>query len=281
LDSLSVRDTHGPIQTMIFATPANSNRLALSAQAAYLVFGFGADSGLVDESGQPLWNDENFIFQRSASSGTQALLGAAIGVPPARFRGKPHKSSDEMAADLQDAGADAASAAKAIGILAADYVDSKNLRAQLRTLAFQDTHQACAVYPDSTATAHDKQNVRDGHYPLWGPLHLLYRVAADGSPANPATRQHVLDVVGYLAGSKALPNGVNLLDVYAQSGLVPECAMRVTRSKDGGNLAPFTASSPCGCSFELKASGATSCRPCNVQGDCAADETCSLGYCER
>jgi len=89
------------------------------------------------------------------------------------------------------------------------------------------------------------------------------------------------DIVGYLSGTKALPNGVKLLDVYAQSGLVPECAMRVKRSKDGGNLTPSRPSSPCACVFELKATGATSCQPCTVQGDCGKGEACSQGYCEK
>jgi hypothetical protein len=141
--------------------------------------------------------------------------------------------------------------------------------------------QHCAVFPDSTATARDKRNVRDGHYSLWGPLHLLYKVDDHGAPANPDIRQGLTDVVGYLAGTKALRNGVRLIDVYAQSGLVPECAMRVGRTKDGGNITPRLSASPCGCLFEARTTGSTSCSSCVVQGDCRAGETCSQGYCER
>ncbi|MFZ5892736.1 MAG: hypothetical protein ACOY0T_16880 [Myxococcota bacterium] len=280
-DALSVRDAHGPIQTMAFVVPSNSKQFEISAQAAYLAFGFGKDAGILDANGGgPIWNDETLLFQRSASSGTQALLGAAIGVPPARFKGKPHKTSDEVAASLQNATASAADADKALGILAADYLVSNPLL-QIRPLAFQDSKQVCAVYPDSGEKTRDKRNVRDGHYPLWGPLHLLYRVDSAGNPLNPANRQRVLDIVGYLAGSKTLPNGVSLLDVYAQNGLVPECAMRVTRTKDGGNLLPFRPAAPCGCSFERRATGSTQCTPCTVQGECQPGETCSLGYCEH
>jgi len=155
------------------------------------------------------------------------------------------------------------------------------LRAQIRMLAYQDTAQHCAVFPDSNSTAHDKRNVRDGHYPLWGPLHLLLRVDGQGNPLNAANRQAVTDIIGYLSGTKALPNKVQLIDLYAQSGLVPECAMRVTRSKDGGNIFPYQPSSPCSCLFDLKAVGSTSCAECKVQGDCASGQTCSQGYCER
>jgi len=282
LDGLRIRDAHGPIQTMAFAVPTNSSHTEISAQAAYFVFGFGAEGGVLDPAASsPIWNDEALILQRSATSGTQALLASAIGVPPGRWKGKTHKTSDDVAAALQAAAGDEESARRAIGILAADYIDTKNLRAQIRMLAYQDTRQSCAVFPDSTASARDKQNVRDGHYPLWGPLHLLYKVDRSGNPLNEANRQAVTDIVGYLSGTKALPNGVKLLDVYAQSGLIPECAMRVTRTSDGRAITPRRPANPCSCVFEARATGSTRCKACTVQGDCAADEGCSQGYCEK
>jgi hypothetical protein len=281
LDALQIRDAHGPIQTMTFAVPANSAYSEISAQAAYFVFGFGKNGGVLDPSGMtPIWNNESYLFQRSASSGTQAMLAAAIGVPATAWLGKSHKTSDDVAADIQAAGQNQDTASQAIGILAADYIDSKNLRAQVRVLAFQDSSQTCAVFPDSTSSAHDKRNVRDGHYPVWGPLHLLLKVDQFGNPINVANRQAVTDIVGYLSGTKVLPNGVQLIDVYAQSGLIPECAMHVTRAKDGGNIQPYAPASPCSCVFEEKATGSTSCTPCIVQGDCATGQTCSQGYCE-
>jgi ABC-type phosphate transport system substrate-binding protein len=280
IESKSIRDAHGPIQTMTFAVPTNSPFSEISAQAAYFVFGFGAGGGVLDSSLDPIWYDEAYIFQRSATSGTQAMLASAIGVPSGSWKGKLHKTSDEVSADLQAAASSEETARKAVGILAADYIDTKNLRAQIRMLAYQDTHQPCAVSPDSTPTAKDKRNVRDGHYPIWSPLHLLYRIDQSGNPLHEENRQQVVDIIGYLSGTKPLPNGVKLLDVYAQSGLVPECAMQVKRSSDGGNVTPHRPSSPCSCAFELKATGATSCEPCDVQGDCSGATTCSQGYCE-
>ncbi len=281
LDALQVRDAHGPIQTMTFAVPTNSAYSEISAQAAFFAFGFGSDGGLRDSSGKlAIWNDENYLFKRSATSGTQAMLAAAIGVPASLWKGKAHKASSDVAASLQAAAQKQATANAALGILAADYIDTNNLRAQIRMLAFQDTDQRCAVYPDSSSTAKDKRNVRDGHYPVWGPLHLLVRVDGQGKPLNAANRQAVTDIIGYLSGTKALPNDVQLIDLYAQSGLVPECAMHVTRSKDGGNIFPYQPTSPCSCLFDLKATGSTNCTACKVQGDCASGETCSQGYCE-
>jgi hypothetical protein len=282
LEALKIRDAHGPIQTMTFAVPSNSKYREISQQAAYLVFGFGKDGQVLDVTGQnAIWSDETSLLQRSASSGTQAMLAAAIGVPPALWKGKSNKSSDDVASLLQAGSATQSAADATLGILGADYIDSRNLRAQIRMLAYQDSHQNCAVTPDSSDTAKDKRNVRDGHYPIWGPLHLLYKVNDNGEPQNAAIRQPLLDVVGYLSGAKALPNGVNLIDVYAQSGLVPECAMRVTRGADGGEVKPTRPQNPCGCLFEKKATGSTDCQPCKVQGDCAAGQTCSQGYCEQ
>ncbi|MGC4067129.1 MAG: hypothetical protein QM784_21315 [Polyangiaceae bacterium] len=280
LEAQQVKDAHGPIQTMAFVTPTTSRYGEISAQAAYFVFGFGAEGQVYDPMGAvPIWNDESQIFIRGATSGTQALLASAVGVPTARWRGTVVGSSDDLAAALLNAAGNAESATKSLGILAADYVDSKNLRGMLRVLAFQDTHQLCAYFPDSTAGARDKRNVRDGHYPLFGPMHLLYRVDATGLPANAQNRQVTLDILGYLSGTKPLPSGVPLLGLFAQNGLVPECAMRVTRTKDGGNLTAFSPSSPCSCAFEA-ATGTTDCKTCKVQGDCGSNEICSLGYCE-
>ncbi|HYQ15774.1 MAG TPA: hypothetical protein VEQ58_08455 [Polyangiaceae bacterium] len=282
LETQRIRDAHGPIQTMTFAVAINSKYREISQQAAYMLFGFGKDGGVLDEEGKhAIWNDENGILQRGPSSGTQAMLAAAIGVPSERWKGKLFKSSDDIAAALQAASATQAEADATIGIIGADYIDSRNLRAQIRVLAYQDSSQACAVSPDSTDTAKDKRNVRDGHYPIWGPLHLLYKVNGQGEPANAGIRDTLLNIVGYLSGSKALPNGVSLIDVYAQSGLVPECAMRVARVADGGAIVPTSPAAPCSCLFEKKATGSTACRSCKVLGDCSAGQTCSRGYCEQ
>lgn len=282
LEAIQVRDSHGPIQTMGFAVPANASQSSISAQAAYFVYGFGSSGGVLDATGTaPVWNDEAYILQRSPASGTQAMIAASIGVPTSAWKGKPSKSSDDVAAALQAATSSQAAADKTIGILAADYIDSKNLRAQIRMLAFQDTSQPCAMYPDSTTSARDKRNVRDGHYPIWGPLHILYKVNASGEPLNPANRQPILDIVGYMSGTKPLPNGIKLIDLYAQSGLIPECAMHVSRQHDGGSIVPYSPTNPCSCLFEFKATGSTGCLPCTVQGDCASGATCSLGYCEK
>jgi hypothetical protein len=280
LDARQVRDAHGPIQIMTFAVPATSKYDAISAEAAYFVFGFGAAGGVRDASGaNPVWNNEDYIFKRSATSGTQAMLAAAIGVPAGVWKGKGHKSSGEVTGDIQLAGQKQDTSNLAIGIVASDWIKSNSLEGSVKVLAFQDTGQHCAVYPGSTSGSGDKQNVRDGHYPLWSPLHLLVRVDSLGNPINPANRQAVTDILGYLSGTKALPSGTPLIGLYAASGLVPECAMHVTRTKDGGNILPYKPSNPCSCLFD-KLVSTTTCSECTVQGNCKAGETCAQGYCE-
>ena len=45
--------------------------------------------------------------------------------------------------------------------------------ARTGALAFQANGQTKAYYADSTSGARDRQNVRDGHYPIWGPVHFF------------------------------------------------------------------------------------------------------------
>lgn len=281
-EAKGVRDTLGPIQTMAFVVPASSPERSLSAAAAYFTYGFGSDGGVLAEAGSgTAFPNEERILQRQASSGTQALLAAAIGVPADRWRGVPHRNSEELATNLLSALQDPEAASQSIGILGVDYLDSRDLRSQIRILAYRDTLQGCAVYPDSTATARDRRNVRDGHYPLWGPLHFLFRGDEAGQPADPRTRAELLDALAYLTGTKVLPNGVRLIDLYADSGLVPECAMRVSRSRDGGDIQPYRPLNPCACLFEERVTGQSGCARCDVQADCEGDAVCANGYCER
>jgi hypothetical protein len=263
-----VGDFYGPVQVMSFVVPSSSSQRTISADAAYLVFGFG------DASGVAPWTDARFLFQRTATSGTQAMIGAEIGVAPGRWRGTPSKTSDDVQAKLASVSAEDAD--RTLAILSADIAD--DFRGQERALAYQARGQRCGFWPDSAEGKFDRRNVRDGHYPIWGPLHLLAHVGGDGAPIGAS----VAALVGYLSGSRALPGGLDLVALYAERHVVPLCAMRVTRTSDGGPLASYAPSSPCGCAFENDATGSTDCAPCATSADCAASApTCSHGYCER
>ena len=260
-------DFYGPVQVMALVVPAASLQNTISAEGAYCAFGLG------NQSCAAPWTDETLLFQRNSSSGTQNMIARTIGVPATRWKGRSNKTSDDVRNALlqvQPSNAD-----KALGILSSDYADDN--RAQIRTLAFQSHGQNCGYWPDSTPTAADKANVRDGHYPMWGPLHLLARLGAQGTPIKEGVRT----VLGYLTGTEALPDGVNLIQLYAERHLVPVCAMHVSRTSDGGPLASFAPEQPCSCYFDALVEGHTSCAACNASSECpSATPHCSYGYCE-
>jgi hypothetical protein len=264
----NVGDFFGPIQTMALVVPGTSSQRTISAEAAYLAYGFGADSRVGP------WTDEQLLFQRGANSGTQALIASVTKVPAARWRGTLARNSDDMLAKLLAVPADKAE--RALGILSTDYTDA--YRAELKVLAFQDFGQACAVYPDSTASAYDKANVRSGQYALWGPVHFLVRV----NPSSGATTSKNAEaVVGYLNGSRQLA-GIDLVQYYALRRLVPSCAMRVTRASDGAAPQPFSPPKPCGCYFESQVAGVSACTACTSSLSCpAAAPNCNFGFCEK
>jgi hypothetical protein len=275
----SVAENFGPVQVMNFAVPQLSAQQSISLAAAYYVFGFGGQTYPV-----PPWTDPAQLQIRNANSGTQALIAAAIGVPAAQWNGNNHSTSAQVGAALVAAGqsGNQKTIDSALGILASDYLLQNSQ--SLRGLAFQDTTAGCGYYPNSTAFARDDVNARDGHYPLWGPSHFYARVdPSTNLPLKPGVSQFI----DGLNGLTALP-GLDLVAEYSSKGLIPECAMHVTRTNDGGNYTPFKAPVTCNCYFELHATGSTTCRPCRTNSDCPAGApSCNKfgpqpqqGYCD-
>ena len=107
---------------------------------------------------------------------------------------------------------------QSIGILSAEVAQDN--RSTVKVLAYQPAAQSCAVFPDSSEGANDKVNVRNGLYPIWGPLHLFIRLNGSGYPANAKAGE----VAGYLAGTRPTPPGVDLILIEAQRHAVPQCA---------------------------------------------------------
>jgi ABC-type phosphate transport system substrate-binding protein len=262
----NVADFHGPVQAMVLVVPRSSVEVAISAEAAYSIFGFGSDSGVAP------WIDESVIFRRNAESGTQSMIAAAIGVPAARWRGVATSGTEALVQALL--GVSVQRPEGALGILVANAADEN--RATLRTLAFQNFGETCAVLPDRTASSEEKENVRKGTYPIWGPLHLLSNVDANRRPTSPQVEQ----TIGYLLGNSAPLPGLDMISLEAKSHIVPQCAMRVTRSYEAGPIEPFAPSQPCGCYYEAVANGSTGCTTCTGNHECPARNICSYGYCE-
>jgi hypothetical protein len=275
----NVSDNLGPVQVMNFAVPQGSTQRSISLSAAYYVFGFGGAQYPV-----PPWTDPKQLQIRSAASGTQSMIAAAIGVPPAQWKGVGNSTSSGVGAALVSAGQSSSQTVvdSALGILASDYLLQNSQT--LRGLAVQDENATCGFFPSSTATARDAANVRNGHYPLWGPSHFYARVDPQRLPLKAGVSQFI----DGLSGVTQLP-GLDLVGEYAAKGLIPLCAMSVARSDDGGEYDPYKPSLTCNCYFDLIATGATSCTKCNTNADCsAAAPSCNKfgpapqqGYCDR
>jgi hypothetical protein len=262
-----LKTVEGPVQSFVFVVPRGTAPQAISAEEAYLVFGFGA-TGLVTP-----WLDDMFYFVRPPTKGTQVSLGATIGVPAGRWKGQ---RIDQSAAVATLVGT-SASPEKTIGILGTEVYDSAANRAALKSLAFQAYKQEAGYLPDSSPVAFDKRNVRDGHYPAWSHVFYLAPADASGTPKT-AGAQTVIDVL--TQGPRAAALGIDVIDLVARKGLVPGCAMNVRRSREGGDLSPYVADDPCGCAYEAKVGTApAACMACTDDGPCGTGR-CRHGFCE-
>jgi hypothetical protein len=266
-------DSPGPIQAMAFVVPSLSDQQSISQEAAREVFGLGGNDG-----GAAPWTDYERYYVRNKNTGTQQMIGKAIGVPPDEFWGIDRHNAQAVHADLQELNSDPAEAEQAIGIISVAVYDSD--RNNLRALAFTASGQDCAYLPDSTATSYDKRNVRDGQYPIWGPIHFF--------TANQASPQ-ALAFVNFFNGATVIRP---ILDAFINASLIPLCAMTVLRSEDQelSELVSFTPQYSCACYFlsqaQPPAPAAPSplpaeCKPCTTSSDCpAARPACNLNFCE-
>ena len=263
---VSVTDYLGPVQPMLFVVPASSQQTSISYEAAYMAFGLGGNGGKAAP-----WIDPRFFFIRNASSGTQQMLAAAIGVPAAKWWGVNRGGASQVRDQLKIV-VDPAQANSAIGILSSDVVDAD--RANLRALAYRAKGQTCGYLPDSSAIAKDKQNVRDGHYEVWGASHLFARTS-NGTPTSTAAQAFLARFV-----TPRLPP--ELIDAVIAGALIPQCAMKVTRSEELGPIASFNPPYSCGCYFDNATRGGTTCKACKDNAECGGGvrPVCNYGFCE-
>jgi hypothetical protein len=264
-----VKDLTGPIAAMTYVVPTASTQTALTAEEGYFVFGFGGAEGMV----MP-WLNVALQFIRNTGSGTQVMTSLAVGVPTAKMKGVDANGSGGV---INKVGT-STDPEPTIGILGADLYDQH--RDTLKALAFQTFGQWNAYYPDSLATSFDKKNVRDGHYFVWGPLHMLVHVNGSGTPITAGGK----NFVDWVQGTPTTPAPpFDILDITIASHVIPSCAMTVTRTTELGPLSKFSPTEPCGCYFENKANGSTSCTACTGTGagTCTgAGQQCRHGFCE-
>ncbi len=277
-DSAIAVDALAPIQAMIFVAPKTSPERAISAEAARLVFGYGGT--YENKFTAAPWTNLDHIQRRNPTSGTQNLIGEFIGVPSSKFLGVENTGTSAMISSVQMTSS--SDAAATIGILDVVNGDPTDVRVSLRVLAFQAEDQHCAFHPDSTEGKLDKHNVRDGHYALWGPIHVYSR---------PNAMTNVGNVVKYLSVEPAPDSADNeadkttseLIKIVAGGSLVPSCAMRVRRTSDGGSLLPQVPNRSCACYFDQLTTGETTCSPCATNFDCTSADapSCNFGFCEQ
>ena len=233
----------GPVQAYTLVVPRASTQVAMTSEEAYFTFGFG-NAGQVTP-----WNDETFLFIRTATKSTLLTWAALLGVPAAKWKGVRYDKSSEVL----NAVSTSTSPEKTVGLLGAEIYDGS--RATVSALAFRTRGQHLAYYPDSTPTSFDKKNVRDGHYAAWSPTVWLTRVDAQGTPTD-ARVKYIIDA---LLGNPAITPAPDFkpLDLVISKGLVPDCAMQVTRAYEAGDLSPYHPNAPCGCYFESKVGGSS------------------------
>jgi hypothetical protein len=263
VDTDSIADYPGPIQAITFVVPAASSQQAISAEAAHLVFGAGGNSGQTTP-----WIDPTKYFIRSSGTGTIQLPSRVINLAPTAWWGLDRLSAANLVASME--AIEPSDAEASIGMLSNDFADRN--RANLRELFFQQQGQTFGYLPDSTPQATDKANVRDGHYPVWGPVHLL-ATTTNGVPSQAASALITQFTVPKL--------DQGLVTAIISAGFIPDCAMQVSRTSEVGPLSAYTPPFGCSCYYDEQVNGSNSCTACTKSGDCPSDHpACNYGYCE-
>lgn len=260
----TVAGYQGPVVTFGFTVPAVSTQTAISVEAAHIIFGLGGQNP--SGTAASPWLDPAYYSIRNSGAGSTALAAELIHVPRTAFWGVDRLSTDAIRDSLNAS----AEPEESIGILSIDYADKG--RGNLRVLYLQGEGQLSGFLPDSTATSLNKANVRDGHYPLWGYVHF-YTANINGAPSAAA---------GAFVTRFSLPklDGA-LVDAMIDASLVPQCAMKVARDTEMGAFLHNPNNYQCGCHFDYRTTGKTSCSPCTTPNDCpASTPACNYGFCE-
>lgn len=301
----NVKIFDGPVQAYGFVVPEGA--LAASGgsitwEEAYWVFsGQGIAANAVPWIAEPNpAGGTPSVFIRGAATST--LLTCAANVAPSKlpaaswlgFRkdGQADRSS-EVVNGVSAASSSATLRDATIGILGVDVYETGQNRSKLDFLAFQAPGQKFGFYPDSSPASRDKRNVRDGHYVPWSYTQYITTVGEDDKPVNPLVRRVLAMMSGHdevrLVSKEGVAPAFDLdsLQVFAKKGLVPDCAMQVSREKDGGDFALYSAEAPCGCFYESVVDpelAATEewldkCVACEDDQECDSN-ACRHGFCE-
>ena len=285
----TIKDVPGPVQAYHLIVPkgdaswGGAGQGVITAGMAADIFGCGANAnGMLGTPAHAFVTGNSGIFIRGATSGTQAVVSKAIGLDLGAFVGTTPPGTGSGSDNMRNS-VSMGTAGVTIGFLAADNYDKNRGLAVavggVDALAFQAPKQNKAYFADSTFTATDKRNVRDGHYGIWGPEHFFVVVDATGMIIDAKAAAFVTAV-----------NSTDYLTALSGTGhVIPQCAMKVTKPTDGGLLSPVTPAmqpDPCGCAFEAVATGVAapaSCTACTGTDNTPCTplgKTCHHNFCE-
>jgi hypothetical protein len=301
------QDFQGPIEPFEISVPWGSSQNSISADAAYVVFGWGGQTYTVTP-----WSIPGNIWTRGDTSAVQLVVGDAINLLGDKWL---HDTGDAGLAQVLTSEstmastiASATATQTTIGILGSGTLDPlKSVTGNIKPLAFKAYSQDCGYYADSNLSTFDKINVRQGRYEIWGPEHFLTAVDGSGNPqpnpnaaSNPvtSTAANVQTVISYIThsttGNLAFPASPGLSPSEVQSVIqaessayfIPECAMQVSRTGEDGYEFSYQPKEACGCYFESLTGGGTTlssyCTTCGSSTDCTDKSypACNFGYCE-
>jgi ABC-type phosphate transport system substrate-binding protein len=276
----TLKDFPGPVQAMEFVVAkTNTGTGYLTAAEGNVLYGCGATAGI------STFTQAGGIFCRDGNSGTQIIIADNIGLAPTTPAPPICVSASGSGAVAMGVGMYATPAA-AVGFLGADVYDAN--RTTLGALAFEAVGQTKAFYADSTPSAVDRQNVRDGHYTMWGYEHMFAYVNSSGVPNN----ANAAKVINLITGAATDANVGDYVQIEGKAGTIPLCAMGVQKLNDSpGYLSAAPTAPTCTCAYVKAASGTApaSCVACGGSSDAGADaaaggctggKTCQHGFCE-
>ena len=277
-----IKEFSGPVQGLV-PIVANGNRnydvMVEELQDMYICGGPANVMG---------FSSSGFIYDYSAAGrGMRELWARGIGVANGSVLstqvGLGYNSNITAETMVTNYIAPSTSPDLTIGYTSTEYYDQ--YRGSVRGLKVRGVNQKLAYLPDFDGQSTDKINIREGRYTLQGVLRLIAPVDASGTPTNIRVK-HIIDWFQQNpVQDPALQLPFDMNEIYALRGVVPQCAMKVTRDGDLPSFKHYSPPQPCHCSFQVLATGKTDiagCVPCAGidAGTCQPGQICSYGYCE-
>jgi hypothetical protein len=273
-----IADLLGPVLPIAFVVPKTSSLRYVTYEEARAVFGCGVSSARTVAG---VFDDSKWVFCRDPAAGTQIAVARNLGLSNSTFPGCRFYNGDgrlivdliPRSGDPAVVGDDHAPTPGTIGFVAVGEIERNREAGNI--LAFRAQGQTQAFHPHSRPELTDQSNVRDGHYPLWGYTHLVARMT--GGSLSPQASE----LIGWINGTKTSPK-VDPFFLEVAAGFIPQCAMKVKRTSDGGLLSRYAPPRACHCAFEAQSAKIipAGCTPCASASGCTGGLTCQYGFCD-